>query len=91
MKRKLQVEAMEERCLATAGLNPLPSLTPPLVNPANTQLVQVQLAAVLAGGTTQDPSVASMPHGGIHTNHNETLVRDTTRHGRARTTRRRPR
>jgi hypothetical protein len=89
MKRKLEVEALEDRVLATAGLHPLAMHAPPAGNSESDHaLVRTMTSADSASAPAVSylimSSASSGAHGGVHTNHNETLVRDRRRQRRKR-------
>jgi hypothetical protein len=81
MKRKLEVEALEDRYLATAGLLPWAPNPPHAVNSAAVQARPMNGAdmtpAPAGSHMIAISSSSSHWHGGIRSNHNETLVRDS--------------
>ncbi len=84
MQRNLEVEALEDRLLATANLVPLPVPPMNLTNP-----VQAMASSVSSDLAEHDGSRAgSGPQFGMRTNHNETLVCDCGRRTRTRRARR---
>jgi hypothetical protein len=81
MKRKLEVEALEDRVLATAGLHPLAAHGSFAGNSASDHafvraMTSADSAAAPAVSYLIMSSGSSGAHGGVHANHNETLVRD---------------
>jgi hypothetical protein len=94
--RKFRLEGLEDRYLATAGLSPLSSMTPPATHAAHASSAHIHIEAVLIGGTSSgiadsSATVATLLRGGLRGNHNETLLRDNGSKGRHRHIRRRKR
>jgi hypothetical protein len=81
MKRKLEVEALEDRYLATAGLLPWAAIAPHDVNSAAVHAGPMNSADMTSAPAGSPLSVMSSGsshwQGGVRVNHNETLVRDS--------------
>jgi hypothetical protein len=87
MKRRPQLEALEDRRLVTAALPALPA--PVLVGNQQPAVVGMAAAAPrrgisILGRASCFPGSATLPHSGIHSNHNQTLLRVRRRKGASR-------
>ena len=86
MQRRLEIEALEDRRLLTATLQPRPP-----TGAGSHQPAVVAMAAPAPGSAPHAATLAqfavdatALPHGGIHVNHNQTLLRARRHKGRSR-------
>jgi hypothetical protein len=86
MQRRLEIEALEDRRLLTAILQSLSPVSVSHHQPAVVATVAPAPGSALHAATLAKFAVdtTTLPHGGVHVNHNQTLLRARRRKGRSR-------